>query len=246
MARSAKRMHVCNDCGIAFDQVGKLRNHMITHTGERPHVCKECGKGFAQAGNLKIHMRVHTGEKPYTCDTCGKSFRQSSHLKLHEVSSKKKEITVIANPPPAVIEKKSIIHALVQFKDGSTTAHYAGVDMKLPIAFALMGEVNDLILPQIDLLEIGEIQFEPIEESRYPIWEIREHLLDNPHLGVVVNSANEEAIRLFEAGGCNFFDMSGGVLDTYRKFDNIRARDIDDIVEIDREVRDYFNRGVDI
>lgn len=146
----------------------------------------------------------------------------------------------------AVIEKKSIIHALVQFKDGSTIAHYAGVDMKLPIAFALMGEVNDLILPQIDLLEIGEIKFEPIEESRYPIWEIREHLLDNPHLGVVVNSANEEAIRLFEAGGCNFFDMSRGVLDTYRKFDNIRARDIDDIVEIDREVRDYFNRGVDI
>ncbi len=46
----------------------------------------------------------------------------------------------------AVIEKKSIIHALAEFTDGSTTAHFAGVDMKLPIAFALRGEVKEAIL----------------------------------------------------------------------------------------------------
>ena len=49
----------------------------------------------------------------------------------------------------AVIEKKSIIHALTEFKDGSTTAHFAGVDMKLPIAFALRGEVEELSLIHI-------------------------------------------------------------------------------------------------
>jgi len=139
----------------------------------------------------------------------------------------------------AVIEKKSIIHALAEFKDGSTTAHFAGVDMKLPIAFALKGEVTDEILPPVDLLNMGSVEFLPITSERYPIWEIKQHLLDNPHLGVVVNAVNEEAIKKFEKDEITFFGMGKMVLDAYRKFDNVRAKNIKEIIEIDREVRGY-------
>ncbi len=141
----------------------------------------------------------------------------------------------------AYIEKKSIIHALVEFIDGSTTAHFAGVDMKLPIAFALNGEVKEEILKPVNLLEIGAIEFKKIREEHYPIWEIKEHILKNPHLGVVVNASNEEAIKKFEKGACTFFEMSKIVLDSYRKFENIRAKNIDDIISIDREIRAYIN-----
>jgi 1-deoxy-D-xylulose-5-phosphate reductoisomerase len=141
----------------------------------------------------------------------------------------------------AVIEKKSIIHALVEFTDGSTTAHFAGVDMKLPIAFALQGKINDPILPPTDLLGIGTLEFLPIEAERYPIWEIKEHILSNPHLGVVVNAANEEAIKAFRREKCSFFGMSDMVLDAYKKFEDVKARDIDEIIQIDKEVRDYVN-----
>jgi len=139
----------------------------------------------------------------------------------------------------AVIEKKSIIHALAEFKDGSTTAHFAGVDMKLPIAFALKGEVEEEILPPVNLLEMGALEFLPITSERYPIWEIKQHILDNPHLGVVVNAANEEAILKFEKDECNFFGMGKMVLDAYAKFDNVKASNIKEIIEIDKEVRQY-------
>jgi len=139
----------------------------------------------------------------------------------------------------AVIEKKSIIHALVEFKDGSSTAHFAGVDMKLPIAFALKGEVSDSILPPIDLLSIGSLEFLPIEAERYPIWDIKEHILNNPHLGVVVNAANEEAIKAFQEEKCSFFGMGDIVLDAYKKFENVKAANIDEIIQIDKEVRKY-------
>jgi len=139
----------------------------------------------------------------------------------------------------AYIEKKSIIHALVEFVDGSTTAHFAGVDMKLPIAFALKERVEDAILPPVDLLKMGSVEFLPIKADRYPIWEIKEHILANPHLGVVVNASNEEAIKRFEKDECNFFEMSKIILDAYKKFENIKARDIDEIIEIDKEVREY-------
>ncbi len=141
----------------------------------------------------------------------------------------------------AVIEKKSIIHALVEFKDGSTTAHFAGVDMKLPIAFALRGEIEEAILPNVDLLSMGAVEFLPIEESRYPIWQIKEHILNNPHLGVVVNAANEEAIKAFQEERCSFFGMSEMVLNAYKKFENFKAGSIDEIVQIDKEVRAYVS-----
>ncbi len=139
----------------------------------------------------------------------------------------------------AVIEKRSIIHALVEFIDGSTTAHFAGVDMKLPIAFALKGEVTEPILPPVDLLGIGELSFAPIEETRYPIWNIKEHILSNPHLGVVVNAANEVAIEAFKKEQCSFFGMSEIVLDAYKHFEDVVPSNIEDIIEIDREVRAY-------
>lgn len=139
----------------------------------------------------------------------------------------------------AYIEKKSIIHALAEFKDGSTTAHFAGVDMKLPIAFALMGEVNEPILPPVDLLGMGAVEFLPIQEARYPIWQIKKRILANPHLGVIVNAANEEAIEAFKHGKCTFFGMSKMVLDAYQKFESFKADNIDEIIAIDKEVRTY-------
>lgn len=141
----------------------------------------------------------------------------------------------------ALIEKKSIIHALAEFRDGSTTAHFAGADMKLPIAFALRGEVEEPILPPMDLLGIGSLEFLPIEATRYPIWEIKEHILNHPHLGVVVNAANEEAIKAFQKEKCSFFGMSEMVLDAYKKFETIQASNINEIIQIDTEVRAYAN-----
>lgn len=141
----------------------------------------------------------------------------------------------------AVIEKKSIIHALTEFQDGSTTAHFAGVDMKLPIAFALRGKVEEEILPPTNLLAMGAVEFLPIKAERYPIWNIKEHILNNPHLGVVVNAANEIAIEAFQKEQCSFFGMFEMVLDAYKKFEDVKAKNIAEIIEIDQEVRNYAN-----
>ncbi len=137
----------------------------------------------------------------------------------------------------AIIEPKSIIHALIDFVDGSTTAHIAHADMRLPIAYAILGKVEKQILKPVDLLKVGQLNFREIDKARYPIWEIKDDILKNPHLGVIINASNEVAIEKFLNFEIGFLDISKIVLECYDKFYNFSSCNIDDIFEIDSEVR---------
>jgi 1-deoxy-D-xylulose-5-phosphate reductoisomerase len=137
----------------------------------------------------------------------------------------------------AVIEKKSLFHALVQFRDGSTTAHISGADMKLPIAYALLEKVDREILKPIDLLKIGEIEFLEIDKSRYPIWQLKDYLLKNPKKGLVLNSANDMFVERFLQDKIAFGEISSGILECFDKFGDREPQSLDEVFEIDREVR---------
>ena len=97
----------------------------------------------------------------------------------------------------AIIETKSLIHAMINFKDGSTTAHIANASMQLPIAYAILGHCDEEILKPVNLIEVGNIEFRRIEENRYPIWQLKDEILNNLDLGVVLNAANEVAVSKF-------------------------------------------------
>lgn len=137
----------------------------------------------------------------------------------------------------AIIETKSLIHALIDFKDGSTTAHFAHANMQLPIAYAVDGQMDENILGHVDLLKVGTLEFREITTDRYPIWEIKEDLLKNPNRGVVVNAANEAAIEKFINKEIGFMDISKSIIQAYEKFSDM-PNSIDDVFEIDREVRE--------
>ena len=139
----------------------------------------------------------------------------------------------------AIIETRSLIHALIDFKDGSTTAHFAHANMQLPIAFALMGRVETPILKPINLLEVGALEFREITPERYPVWQLREELMRHPRRGVVVNAANEAAIEHFVLGNIGFMQIAETILDAYERFDR-EPRSIEEVFDLDAEVRRYY------
>ena len=139
----------------------------------------------------------------------------------------------------AIIEPKSLIHALINFKDGSTTAHIANASMQLPISYALMNKIDKNILEPVDLLEISKLEFKKIESSRYPIWDIKNEILNNLDLGVVLNAANEVAVSKFLNREIGFLDISKISLNAINKFNSIKINSLDDIFAVDKEVRSY-------
>jgi len=141
----------------------------------------------------------------------------------------------------AIIETKSLIHAFIDFKDGSTTAHFARASMQLPIAYALDKKMNEKILAHVDLLKVGSLEFREIETSRYPIWEIKEELLKNPARGVVVNAANEVAIGKFINKEIGFMDISKTIIKAFDTFTQM-PKSVDDVFALDAEMRDRLGR----
>ena len=139
----------------------------------------------------------------------------------------------------AIIETKSLIHAFINFADGSTTAHIANASMQLPIAYAILGSCDEQILKPVDLVEVANLEFKKIETSRYPIWEIKDDILNNLDLGVVLNAANEVAVAKFLNSKIGFLDVSKITLNAINKFNNVKPTSIEEIFEIDKEVRNY-------
>lgn len=142
----------------------------------------------------------------------------------------------------AFIERSSSIHALVEFVDGSTTAHFALPDMSLPIAYALDSSKarSSKILDSLDLSALGALRFENIECARYPLWGLKDTLLENPKLGVVVNAANEVAISKFLRDEIAFGEIARIVFGALERFES-KSNDLNEyesIAMLDAEVRE--------
>lgn len=140
----------------------------------------------------------------------------------------------------AFIERKSIVHALVEFVDGSTTAHMAGVDMRLPIAYALQTRVEEPILTPVDPLQMGSVRFEKICTTRYPVWKLKEHLLRDPDMGVVVNAANDLLVKRFLEKKIGFGQIAAGIERAVEHFEGTVAKDIEQLGGLHREVSAFL------
>ena len=140
----------------------------------------------------------------------------------------------------AIIETKSIIHSLIDFKDGSTTAHLATATMELPIAFGLDIDTKLQVTPNIDLTKIASLEFRQIDTKRYPVWKIKDKMLQKPELGVVISAANEAIIELFIANKVAFNDISEAILKAFEHYSNLQIDTLEEIFKIDKEVRQWI------
>lgn len=140
----------------------------------------------------------------------------------------------------AMIEKSSTIHALIEFIDGSTTAHISKPDMKLAIANAVLDEIKTPILESFNLLNLENgIKFEKIDLEKYPIFKLKDDVVKNPDLGVIINASNEIYVDKFLNSKCNFLDNQKIVFESLNKFKDFKAKNLDEIFEIDKEVRKF-------
>ena len=110
-----------------------------------------------------------------------------------------------------VLHPQSIVHALVEFVDGSVKAQLAAPDMRLPIQYALLNERH---LPgpaaRLDLVSAGRLDFRAVEPGRYPCHEVVLGVARSNDLGAMIglSAADEVAVERFLAGDLEFLAIA--------------------------------------
>jgi 1-deoxy-D-xylulose-5-phosphate reductoisomerase len=116
-------------------------------------------------------------------------------------------------PPERIevlIHPQSIVHAMVEFVDGSMVAQLSRPDMRLPLLYALSyPERWSSSLPRLDVASLQGLQFEAPDPTRWPGLDLaRKALALGGTAPAALNAADEEAVRLFLAGAIGFDDLT--------------------------------------
>jgi 1-deoxy-D-xylulose-5-phosphate reductoisomerase len=105
-----------------------------------------------------------------------------------------------------VVHPQSIVHSLVEFKDGSVLAQLGLPDMRVPIAVALAHpERLALDLPRLDLAALARLEFEDADRKRFPCLDLAYAALRGAEAApAALNAANEISVAAFLEGRIAF------------------------------------------
>lgn len=138
-----------------------------------------------------------------------------------------------------IVHPQSIIHSMVEYRDGSTLAQLGPSDMRVPIASTLAWPRRmDTPCTPLDLAAIGELTFFAPDEARFPATRLaREAVQTGRAAPAVLNAANEVAVAAFLGGKIGFTQITAHV-------DRMLSGDIpdapatlDEVLAVDRETR---------
>jgi 1-deoxy-D-xylulose-5-phosphate reductoisomerase len=105
-----------------------------------------------------------------------------------------------------VIHPQSVVHSMVSYQDGSVLAELGNPDMRTPIAQALAyPERIDAGVAQLDLTQVGTLQFEKPDFQRFPCLALAYEALNAGGAApALLNAANEVAVQAFLDGRIGF------------------------------------------
>lgn len=137
-----------------------------------------------------------------------------------------------------VIHRQSIVHGMVLFSDGTIKAVLSRPDMKLPIEYALFyPKRRDQLIEPLEYSSMN-LTFERVDFTRFPSLRLAyEAGKRGGNMPVILNAANEVAVKAFLKNEIKFTDIPVIVEKTLKSFTWQKMESIKNIVEADVEAR---------
>jgi 1-deoxy-D-xylulose-5-phosphate reductoisomerase len=159
---------------------------------------------------------------------------------FHLFPLKKNQIKILVHP-------QSIIHGMVEYKDGSTLAMMSKPDMQVPISYALSYPKRMAIKhDRLDLAKLENLTFFETNEKKFPALRIcREVMEADGNFPVILNAANEIAVERFLKGEITFDKITVIIEKTLEKIKHKILFSLDEVIEFDAEARDIANKILD-
>jgi 1-deoxy-D-xylulose-5-phosphate reductoisomerase len=215
-----------------FEQHDKVRRILLTCSGGPFRTATRAEMARVTPAQALAHPKWSMGRK-ISVDSATLMNKGLEVIEAHHL------FRLDQNQIDVVIHPQSVIHSMVEYKDGSVLAQMGSPDMRTPIAFTL-GWPRRIDAPaeRLDLVRLGSLSFEQPDPARFPALTLaRDALKAGGSAPTVLNAANEVAVHRFLGGDIGFLDIAATV---ERTLDAIASRPmttLDDILAVDAEAR---------
>jgi 1-deoxy-D-xylulose-5-phosphate reductoisomerase len=139
----------------------------------------------------------------------------------------------------AVMHPQSVVHCLVEFRDGAMLAQLSPSSMTFPIQHALLyPERAEGVEPPLDFTRLVQLDFRPVDEDRFPMFRLASQAMREGGVApAVFNAANEVAVDAFLGGRIPFLAISSIVGQALGRTQNFEPSGLSDVLQVDQEAR---------
>jgi len=141
------------------------------------------------------------------------------------------------------IHPQSVIHSMVEYRDGSVIAQMGIADMRVPISYALsFPQRLPLSLPRLDLFRKGGLTFMAPDLERYPCLRLAYQSIETGEtLPAILNAANEISVNAFIDGTIRFTDIPILIRRVMEEHEVKSVHTVEDILKADHWARERAN-----
>ncbi|MGD2109859.1 MAG: 1-deoxy-D-xylulose-5-phosphate reductoisomerase [Phycisphaerae bacterium] len=145
-----------------------------------------------------------------------------------------------------VIHPESVIHSLVEFRDGSVMAQLGMPDMRTPIQYALTHPQRKTCpAERLDFTAVQQFNFHPPDLDRFPALRLGHEVAKRGGTcGAVLNAANEAAVELFREGAIPYPDIARHTEWALSRHEFDPSPTFADLLKADRWAREEVTRCI--
>jgi len=139
-----------------------------------------------------------------------------------------------------VVHPQSVIHSMVEYKDGTVKAHLGTTDMRIPIQYALSQPHRwDAPVEPLDFTTLAALDFGAPDLDTFGCLAMAFRAgRAGGTAPAVMNAANEVAVAAFLAGKCGFLDIEGTVSSVLESHDPEPLESVEHVEDVDRRARE--------
>ena len=143
-----------------------------------------------------------------------------------------------------LMHDESIIHSMVEYKDGAVMAELGTPDMRIPIQYAISDPENLRSVlnlgESLDLAKVATMHFHAPDYNRFPLLKLAYDIGQNPGTNqAVLNASNEVANAAFRNHRIPFLMIEEVVFKTVEAFENKPVTSLKELIEVDQKARKY-------
>ena len=146
-----------------------------------------------------------------------------------------------------VVHRKSIVHSMVQFQDGTIMANLGPKSMQIPIAYAL-NYPNRLVnnIEKIDLFKIAKLEFEKPDLEKFQCLKLAFEAIEKGHSHqVVLNAANEVLVDAFLNKKITYTQIPKGIKKMLDSHEAMELNTVEEILALDYKIKEETRKIIE-